>query len=101
MGSRLSLHNILITIPTVKAAYFQPPENLKLEFPCIVYKKDNEDTRFANNDAYLSRNRYLITVIDYSPESSIPEGLKIFKYCSFNRQFVQNNLNHYVYTLYY
>lgn len=98
---RLELHTLLKGIPSVKDAYYQPPENLKLEFPCILYRKDSENTRYANNDKYLNKNRYLITIIDRSPESSIPEGLKIFPYCSFNRQYTKDNLNHYVYTLYF
>lgn len=32
-----------------KNVYFQPPESVKLLYPCIVYKRSAGDTRFADN----------------------------------------------------
>lgn len=82
-------------------AYFQPPANVQLVFPCIVYQRDAEDTKFADNAPYDRKKRYQVTVIDRNPDSDIPEKVAALPMCSFNRFFVANNLNHDVYNLYF
>lgn len=101
MSTRLNLQTELESIDGVKKVYFQPPESVKLIYPCIVYELSNEQFSHADNSLYSKRKRYSITIIDKNPDSSIPDGIEKFKYCSFNRFFVSDNLNHFVYTIYY
>ena len=39
MASRLNLHNSLIEALGTKSVYFQPPESVKLVYPCIIYEE--------------------------------------------------------------
>lgn len=99
MRSRLELHVILTQI--CKNAYFQPPESVKLKYPCIVYEKADEQNLYADNLKYSGMTLYDITVIDKDPDSKIPNCVSGLKYCSFSRKFTSENLNHFVYRLYF
>jgi len=97
--SRLDLQSLLETItPNV---YFQPPDNLQIQYPCITYQRYIAKTTFADNIPYAYSERYQVTVIDRNPDSDIPGKLKSLPMCTKNRFFVVNNLNHDVYDLYY
>lgn len=82
--------------------YFQPPTNSQMFYPCIVYHYTNDLDVFADNMHYQESKRYTVTIIDEDEDSKIPERLKkSFLYCTSDRNFTVDNLNHYVYTLYY
>lgn len=102
MASRLDLHEEFVNILGIKNSYFQPPESIKLNYPCIKYSKSGIDTNHANNKRYKNTNRYEVIVIDRDPDSEIPDMiLDHFQMCSFDRAYTYDNLNHFVLTLYY
>ena len=39
MGNRLELHEILVDALGSRNVYYQPPENIKITYPAIVYSK--------------------------------------------------------------
>lgn len=98
---RLSLHNKLIQILGSNHVYFQPPSSIRLNYPCIIYKRDAEDTFYADDIKYYGMKRYMITVVDKDPDSIIPDKMLQFPYCSFTSHYTVDNLNHDVYSLYY
>ena len=81
--------------------YFQPPESVKLNYPCIVYERSGIRADLADNKAYLKYKRYTVTYIDEDPDSDVPDRLLGLSYCSFDRHFISENLNHDVFTLYF
>lgn len=82
--------------------YFQPPGDPEMRYPCIRYNYTNDDDDFADNIHYRRSKRYTVTIIDENPDSKIPERLKeALPYCSSDRNFAVDGLNHFVYTLYY
>ena len=99
MAKRLELHQLLKTF--TDNVYFQPPTNVKLEYPCIVYKRDFADTKFADDKPYNHKLRYQITVIDQDPDSEIPSKVAAIPMSLFNRFFTADNLNHDVYNVYF
>lgn len=101
MGQRLELQTLLETILGSRNVYFQPPANVQMQYPCIVYNRDNADTKFAGNKPYRNVKRYQVTVIDRNPDSVIPDKIAALPMCSFNRFFTADNLNHDVYTLFF
>lgn len=72
-----------------------------MKYPCIKYQPDNADTEFADNDPYRLNWRYQVTVIDRAPDSPIVLKVAALPACTFNRFFVADNLNHFVFTLYF
>lgn len=99
MAQRLDLHQILeLLAPNV---YFQPPTNIQIQYPCIIYRRDFEDKKFANNVPYSREIRYMITVIDPNPDSEIPSKVASLPKSTFNRFYTADNLNHDVYIVYF
>lgn len=101
MAPRLSLQTRLAGLEGVVKAYFQPPTNVKLEYPCIVYRRDEGNSQFADNETYAFTQRYEVTVIDRDPDSAIPRLVAALPMCSHNRFFAADDLNHDVFTLYF
>lgn len=101
MGRRLELQRTLEETLGSKNVYFQPPRTIEIEYPCIVYQRDSEISEFADNLPYMLRARYQITIIDWDPDSKIPFIIARFPMCRFNRFYTMDNLNHWVYNIYY
>jgi hypothetical protein len=101
MGRRLQLQALLEELIGSRNVYFQPPETVKLVYPCIIYSRSSEKTQFANDKPYTRHVRYKVTVVDPNPDSSIPERISALPMCSFDRHYTADNLNHDVYNLYY
>lgn len=101
MERRLELQTILETLLGSRNVYFQPPPTLRMQYPCIVYKRDRNNTQFANNLPYVIFKAYTLTVIDKDPDSDIPGKIEQLPSCSFVRHFTVDNLNHDIYSLYY
>lgn len=99
MGQRQELQDLLVEI--TPHVYFQPPANVQMEYPCIVYKRDYIDTKFADNAAYRNTRRYQVTVIDRNPDSPIVEAIAELPLCIFAQNFVTDNLHHDIFTLYF
>lgn len=101
MASRFDLHELLCSVLGTRNVYFQPPESVKMQYPCIVYKRSSVDTRFADNELYMRKKRYTVTVIDKNPDSEIPDKVASIPMCAFDRHFTSDNLNHDVFSIYY
>lgn len=101
MGTRLELHEKLKEILGSDHVYFQPPENIKLVYPCILYELNNIDIKFADNLPYHHTNRYTVTVIDRNPDSEIPSKIARLPMVTFDRFYTEDNLNHTTLDLYY
>lgn len=82
--------------------YFQPPESVKLKYPCIIYELSKLDARHADNKVYKKDVAYDVTIITKDPEFFLIDGiLDLFPMIRFNRPYMADNLNHYNYTIYY
>lgn len=101
MGSRIELQSLFEEILETKNVYFQPPESIKIKYPCIIYHLANEDKLYADNNPYSRTKMYTVTVIDKNPDSLIPDKIGDLPMSSFDRFFTSNNLNHFVYRLYF
>lgn len=101
MANRLDLHTKLESILGSRNVYFQPPTSLKMSYPAIVYELSDIDNDFANDEVYNQRRAYKLTVIDKNPDSEYIEVIARLPKCRFDRHYKSNNLNHYVFTLYY
>jgi hypothetical protein len=99
MAPRLQLQALLELI--TPHVYFQPPPNISLEYPCIVYSRDGSQAEYAENGLYLHMKRYMVTVIDRDPDSSLPDKVEEMRLCSFDRFFATENLNHHVFNLFF
>lgn len=102
MASRLKLHEELCEILENRQVYYQPPASVKLEYDCIKYSLSGINSKYANNQNYDAIKQYQVIVITRNPDSDIPDKiLKHFSMCRFDRAYIADNLNHFVFTLYY
>lgn len=82
--------------------YFQPPEDLKMSYPCIRYKLSDIKQTKSNNSLYTHTQGYDVVYITREPDSRLVDDiLKEFEMISFQNVMVVNNLYHYRYRLYY
>lgn len=101
MLQRLELHKILCEILGSRNVYYQPPESVKMEYPAIVYSRDDIDNTFAENSVYKQDHQYQIIVIDKDPDSEIVTAVSKMPMCRFIRHYEADNLNHDVFGIYY
>ena len=101
MATRLELQRKLEELLGFKHVYYQPPENIKMEYPAIKYSKSNIQTRSADDRTYSKMTRYEIIVIDRKPDNPVIDELLKLQYCSYDRSYKAENLNHDVLTLYF
>lgn len=98
---RLELDNQLRSILGSANVYFQPPENKQMKYPCIVYNVDSVFDLFADNQKYLYDKGYMVTYIDWDPDSPVLEALLKMPMCSFVRHYESDGLNHDVFLIYF
>lgn len=101
MASRLDLQDKLEEILGLKHVYFQPPEDLKMEYPAIRYSLSKIESRYANNAKYSKLNRYDVIVIDKLPNNEAIQKILDLPYSSFDRHYTADNRNHDVIILYF
>lgn len=102
MRNRIELQSLLEETLGSRNVYFQPPETVKLNYPCIIYSRGvTGRTEFANDKPYQHRVRYSVIVIDKNPDSPILDKIASLPMCAFERHYTADNLNHDIYNLYY
>lgn len=98
---RVELQRMLEGLLGTRNVYFQPPTGMKLQYPCIVYHLDAANDVHASDRIYRRLYRYSLTYITKNPEDPMRDTIDNLQYCRFDRFFVSDNLNHFVYTIYY
>lgn len=101
MAPRADLQALLEEILGTDEVYFQPPANIELSYPCIIYKRERFDSSFGNNQPYALFKGYQVTVIDRDPDSVIVDKVAELPMTRHDRSFAVDNLNHDVFTLYF
>jgi len=102
MGTRIQLHEKLLALFGSNHVYFQPPPTIKMAYPAIVYNFEGTYERPANDKRYVVENRYKVTFIHRDPDQNYSDDMYgVFPMCTYDRRFVNDNLYHDVYTLYY
>ena len=101
MGTREELQAKLEDLLGSSNVYYQPPESLKINYPAIIYSKGKITKIHADNKGYRMNTRYDITVVDRRPDNPVIQKLLELPYCSYDRHYVSDNLNHDSLTLYF
>lgn len=103
MEGRLSLDALLKeTFGNSVNYYFQPPNNLLLKYPALIYGLDGLLDRYAENKIYNRRHAYAMLLILSDPDNSLVDKLDELSYCRMSgRPYTVDNLYHYPFTIYY
>ena len=82
--------------------YYQPPENLKLNYPCVIFDLNDAYSIHADNIPYLKVKRYSITLITTNADNEIyVDKLLSLPRCSMERSFTTDRLVHVLFNAYY
>lgn len=79
--------------------YYQPPANLRMEYPCIRYELNRIRSIHADGHVYSQHPSYTVTVIDRDPDSRITQAVSRLDQCRHDRRYVADNLYHDVFTI--
>lgn len=101
MTRRLELQKILEDVLGSNHVYFQPPESIKMVYPCIRYERNPALSRYANNKPYTINDGYELILIDKNPDSEFYYKLLELPLCRHERHYVTDGLNHDVFYIYY
>lgn len=83
-------------------AYYQPPENLKLVYPCIVFTRVDALTEYADNNPYCITKRYTVTLITRSADNDLYlDKLLMLPMCNYDRQLIKDGLVHDYFDIYF
>lgn len=99
MVQRLTLQSLLEVVLGTRNVYFQPPSNLQMTYPCIVYMRDDATTEYANNLPYMYTKGYQVTHIGRDPDSPVPDKIARLPSARFARHYVAENLHHDVFNI--
>jgi hypothetical protein len=101
MSDRTELQSFLELILGSRNVYYQPPETIKIQYPCIIYTRNSGNIKFADDILYFRRKSYKVTVVSKDPDNEILTRMENAPMCSFDRHYTADNLNHDVFNLYY
>lgn len=101
MERRLRLQALLEELLESRNVYFQAPPNTGMQYPCILYILAAGQNVFADNKTYYHERRYDLTVIDEDPDSWIVDKVTLLPKCTFSRFYVADQLNHFVFNLFF
>lgn len=78
----------------LKNVYIDPPENVRMSYPCVRITRSSGYTQFAENMPYHHTKSYRMVLIDHDPESPYYDKIVMgFPMCRFNRHYVADGLH--------
>lgn len=101
-GLRTDLQTILESILGIpQQVYFQPPENVTMVYPAIVYERNYQFDEYADDMPYSRWWRYQVTVIDRNPDSPFIDKVADLPMSKHVRHFAVDGLDHNIFNVYF
>ena len=100
MASRIDLQSKLEELLGSRNVYYNPPDNLRMQYNAIRYSRSIQQTAYADDRKYKNMNRYDLIVITRESDPEVVDKLLELQYCSMGNPYKADNLNHYPLTLY-
>lgn len=80
--------------------YFQPPENLNIGYPAIVFHLSKIEVDHASDAPYKGAKEYSVTLITKDPEPDVINEILKIPYSSLDTTYISDGMNHFVFTVY-
>jgi hypothetical protein len=96
---RIAFNAVLVSILGTNNVYYQPPDDSRMLYPCIVYELEEIHNQHADNGPYKMHDRYQVTFIRHEPDSPVLRKLMGLPLSSFSRHFATSGLNHDVFVI--
>lgn len=101
MNRRVEFQGVLEGILGTRNVYYDPPSNVRMKYPAIVYTRKSIDNLTANDSVYKQDTAYEVTVIDTVPDSRIAYDISLLPKCRHTSHFERENLCHDTFRIYY
>lgn len=101
MDHKQELQKTLEAIKGIDKVYYKPTVNTKMEYPCIKFDRSGRPSEFANNKRYIVHDQFTIIYISRASQKdilSVIEQIEEIPFVIFDRHYVADGLEHYVYT---
>lgn len=86
----------------INNVYIQPPESVKLSYPCVILRVTTGTTLYAGNRPYRYEDRYEAMYIRRSRDLDMVKSIAMsFPKCRHDRSYVADNLYHSIFVIYF
>lgn len=99
-NTREELQTLLETILGSDQVYYQPPQSIRMSYPAIIYELADIKSIHAENLPYIVTRKYSVKLVTRDPDSAVVGVLSRLPKTRFDRHFVSDNLNHFVFNIY-
>lgn len=103
MRTREDVHEALVDILESNHVYFNPPDSIKMIYPCFRYEFTGIKQYKADNGPYVHFKKYTVTYLTTNvrePNEIINEMLNAFEYCSVDRNYASDGVQHTTFAIY-
>lgn len=80
--------------------YFQPPENLKIGYPAVIFHLSKIKVDRADDAPYKGAREYSVTLITKEPEPEVLDEILKIPYTTLDTTYIADGMNHFVFTTY-
>lgn len=80
--------------------YFQPPENLKIGYPAVIFHLSKIKLDHAGDVPYKGAREYSVTLITKEPEPEVLDEILKIPYTTLDTTYTADGMNHFVFTTY-
>lgn len=97
------LREIMMEATGIPNCYYDPPENIQMKYPCIVFHLSGDDCLYADNKTYFHTFRWTATIMDRYSTTQERYIREMEEKCraSLDRMFVNDGIHHTVFTINY
>lgn len=100
MRTYRDLLHLLQQVVQHNRVYFQPPENLKIVYPAVVFHLSKIEIDRASDVSYKGAKEYSVTLITKDPEPDVIDEILKIPYSSLDTTYISDGMNHFVFTVY-
>ena len=100
MRTYRDLLHLLQQVVQHNRVYFQPPENLKIGYPAVVFHLSKIEIDHASDEPYKGAREYSVTLITKDPEPDVIDKILKIPYSSLDTTYISDGMNHFVFTVY-
>lgn len=80
--------------------YFQPPENLRMDYPAVVFHLSRNKSVHASDGRFKDSQEYTVTLITEDPQPDVLDAILDIPYTTLESTYVSKGMNHFVFTTY-
>lgn len=86
------LHDVLKNLMPGIPIYFQPPESIRMQYPCLIYTIDGTNSVHADNIKYADTRIYQLILVQRQPDTYLLDVVNSLQMCEHTGRLVVGGL---------